>query len=288
MSKITQIGSLSSPLTTEDILTLFPPDEGGIELIYGLPRNGKSTHAVRVIMKALEAGIPVISNIPMLLDGIVFDDRDSFRIALRNFLLFRRKFYKFDKSLFRFIDQRQFKTVDDTVNFLSAQTDVVIVWDEGWYLLPATDFRSLNKMEFTALTGHFARRIVIVTQRPTAIATLARGNVNTFYHCEKIWNFLFPVFKVSVIHKMVSGEMPDEDEPSYRQFYFRNRRYFGAFDTHYMRGGKVSTQDIKVEVYELDFVERFGLLFRTLFGRFSGRQIPQKEETESKNESLFT
>ena len=55
--------SLGQLVDREELTGSFQAPEGTIDMVYGHIRNGKSTHGVRIMLDALENGIPVYSNL---------------------------------------------------------------------------------------------------------------------------------------------------------------------------------------------------------------------------------
>jgi len=81
-----------------DLQGEFQAPEGSIELIYGRIRQGKSTHAVRLMYNALKEGQVVYSNLLLDLSGETFDQRDHFETVFWKTLFGKKRFYEFDKK----------------------------------------------------------------------------------------------------------------------------------------------------------------------------------------------
>ena len=248
----------------EELLKSLEVPEGSISLIYGTIRNGKTTEAVRRMIDALEEGRTVISNIPLKLEGLEFDDRFSFRKSLRNILLFRSIYYRFSPKNYHYVDlDSNFDgSVSDLVDFLNKQTDCLIVWDEGWYLLDSyekTNF-SKAKRQLGFHTGHMGRELIIVSQRYESIQVSVRSQVSRFYKCEKLSSWPFIRFQVTEFQHMISGDV-DETKPEHVERHFASKKVFSAFDTHFLRGDLPSSQVLEYEAWEYSFMERLSLLF---------------------------
>lgn len=261
MKKSSLLGRL---VDKEALVGSFNAPEGTIDLVYGRIRNGKSTHAVRIMLDALQNGVPVYSNMNLDLSAFSFDDRDSFQHTFWNLLLFRRRYYSFDKSNFHYVDEKNFSSKEALIDYLLTLTDCVVVWDEGQWLLDSytgTKF-ALPLRLWLLHTGHFNRRIVIVTQRPTAVHVTARGNVNRFFKCKKLLAWPVVILRVEEFQDMVSETVDETQKPVSRSVYIANRRVFRAFNTHYLRGGVPKSQEVYLQAFDLSFVERvqaFGL-----------------------------
>lgn len=260
MSK--ELGTL---VDKELLVGSFHAPEGTIDMIYGRIRQGKTTHGVRVILDALQAGIPVYSNLNLDLSAISFDDRDKIRYTFWNFLLNRKLYYKFDKSNFHWVNEKLYPTIDELISFLITLTDCVVVWDEGQRLLNSYDGTRVDRrlQDWVLTTGHFNRRLVIISQRPTAVHVSARGNINRFFKCKKLLSWPVMLLRVTEYQDMLN-ESVDEETPASRQLFVMNKKVFNTFNTHYLRGGVPRSQEVYVQGYFLTFRERFIVFMRTV------------------------
>jgi len=97
----------------------------------------------------------------------------------------------------------------------------------------------MSTREIALLTAHFDRTIKIITQRPIAIHTNLRGNVNRFFKVQKELPFfgLFgPKFYVTEIQEMKMGEVPDEDNPEGQISFWGSRKLYSLYNYKSMRG----------------------------------------------------
>lgn len=254
----------------EKLVGSFKAPEGTIDMVYGHIRNGKSTHGVRIMLDALENGIPVYSNLNLDLSKFSFDDRSKLRHTFWNLLLFRKRYYTFDKKNFHYVNEKQFESKEKLIEFLLTLTDCCIVWDEGQWLLDSyqgTKF-ALDLRLWLLHTGHFNRRIVIITQRPTAVHVTARGNIARFFKCKKLLSWPFMVLRVEEYQDMKSETVDEESPPVSRSIYIANRKIFKAFNTHYLRGGVPVSQEVYLQAYDLNFLDRIGAFSRTVWSAF--------------------
>lgn len=259
---------LGKQVDEKELEGTFKAPEGTIDMIYGHIRNGKTTHGVRVMLDSLENGVPVYSNLNLDLSKFNFDDRVSFKHTFWNWLLFKKRYYTFDKKNFHYVDEKKYKQKEDLIAFLLTLTDCCIVWDEGQWLLDSysgTKF-ALDLRLWLLHTGHFNRRIVIITQRPTSVHVTARGNIARFFKCKKLLSWPFMVLRVMEFQDMKAETVDEEAPPVSRSLYIANRRIFKAFNTHYLRGGVPVSQKVFLQAYDLNFYERCQAIASSLFG----------------------
>jgi hypothetical protein len=252
-----------------ELIGKFEAPEGSIDMIYGHIGNGKTTHGVRVMLQALEQGIPVYSNLNLDLDSFSFDDRRKLRFTLGNLLLFKKRYYEFEKSNFHYIDEKDFETKEKLIEYLLTLTDCLIVWDEGQWLLDSysgTKF-AIDLRLWLLHTRHFNRRIVIITQRPTAVHVTARGNIARFYKCQIILRWPFMIMRVLEFQDMAGETVDETAKPTGRQIFILNKKIFRAFNSHYLRGGVPVSQEVFVKAYDLNFGERLSLFVNNLMDK---------------------
>jgi len=248
-------------LNSEEFKELFYAPEGSINMIYGKIGMGKTTEGVRTIVKALMQGRRVVSNIPLRVEPLkkFLDERKMGAKLFFGLLLIKKYYFSFDVNNFDYIDESNFKTTGDLVNYLSELKDVLIVWDEGWYLLDSyegTNFAK-SKRQMILHTRHHSREIVVIAQRPSSIQVTARGMVNRFFKCERLFSmFNYICFRVTEYQDMeATSSMPDEELPTHKKYYFVNKNIFELFDTHYLRGGADFIFP-EFEVFKLTFKEK--------------------------------
>jgi len=266
-----------TPVDPEELKDMFQAAEGMVQLIYGRIRQGKSTEAVRRMYESLTNGRVVYSNLRLDLSSVIFDDRLDITILGRSLLSQERRFYHFEKANYHWFDpttgmcdgKRVFdpKKKGDEIRWLNNLTDCEIFYDEGQWLLDSyekTD-ASVEKRKFITETGHMNRLIVIIAQRTQSVHVNARGNVNQFFRCQKIRKFLFfRAFLIEEFQDMKGTDVDEDAEPVSRSTYYVNKKYWELFNTHYLRNGRPTSQQVHFKAFDLTFKQRASLFLRHL------------------------
>jgi len=262
--------NVGRPVEVDLIRDLFEAEEGSIDQIYGRVGQGKTYCATRMILDDLSNGQSVYANFRLHFEG--HDDRLSLKWAFRNFFFFRKRFYRFPKENFHYIE------IDD--NFMDRfekLTDCKVYLDEGHIIFDSYEMTkmSLRKRKSILHTRHFNRCLIIISQRPTAVHVSARGNVNRFFKCVKLMQWPRLLFRVSEYQEMTgSGETVDESvEPVSKRLFWGSKRVLNAYNSKYLRGGIPRSQKVYVEAFDLTFAERFRVLFSAMF-----RLLPLKRK----------
>lgn len=252
--------TISDPKHLDKILEYFGASEGSIDLIYGRIGNGKTYLATELIFEDLMNGKVVYCNWHISFDG--FDERESRMHLLAGIFFMKGTYYKFPKENLHY-----FNSDDVDTEYLSNLTDCNVYIDEGQWIFDSYEGTKFSKAKRRLIlhTRHLNRRLVIITQRPTAIQVSARGNVNRFFKCEKWKSWPFVVFRQWEYQDMV-GETVDETKPVSRRVFFAKKRIFNAYNTRYLRGGIPISQKLYVEAYKLNYAEKISLFFKGMFG----------------------
>jgi len=262
-----------------ELLEVFEAQEGAIESWSGKIGNGKTYGAVRRAIRDLQKGRVVYTNFRMNLDNVVADQRKSLPHAFFNFLFFRKRFYNIDiKKNWHYYD------LDDPgiVDFIASLTDCIVYADEGQDIFDSYEGTKMSKKKRKSLTRtrHLNKTLVIISQRPQAIAVTARANVNVFYRCVKAWSWPFLYFKVYATEEVDAQNMPIwENEEYLHESYFGSNEIYNAYNTHELRAGIPKSQEVHFEAYELNFIERLKLLL-------SFAQFPSFRKETGKKKSL--
>jgi len=263
---------IGKKVLTSDLVDVFSASEGAIQMYYGMIGNGKTYAATSDILDLLEQGKVVYCNWHIIAQD--FDDRENFWLILRNLLFFRKRFYKIPcaKNL-HYFDPEQFNSTADLVEWLSNLNDCHIFFDEGQDMFDSYEGTKFAKSKRRLIlhTRHYHRTLNIISQRPTAIQVSARGNVNRFYKCVKL--FYIPFFRVPYFCRYefqeMTGETVDEDsDPVSKKRYIGNSRVFGAYNTDYLAQGIPKSQRVFFEAFDLSFGERFSAFFVVLRNAF--------------------
>ena len=270
---------LGKKVDSKELEGLFEAPEGDIELIYGRIGEGKTTEAVRRMLLTLSNGGVVYSNVKMDLSNSVFDDRQSLSLSFWNWLLFRKRYFSFRKENYHYFDPNDYEP-DDMVEYLSKLTDCEIYYDEGHWLLDSYQGTKISKARRRLVleTRHFNRKLVLITQRPTAIAVSARGNVNRFWKCRKLMTWPFLMLRVEEFQDMAGETVDDTQKPVSQHIYIANNKYFSVFNTFYLRGGVLRSQDVFFDAFDLSLFERFNTLlvnFLAIFSFLRKKKLPK-------------
>lgn len=252
----------------EELKGLFKASEGSIELIYGRIRNGKSTHAVRLMYQSLIQGRVVYSNLLLDLSSVTLDERDSFSQLFYKLLFFKKRFYNFNKKNYHWFNPTTgecdgVQVFDpnkkgDEIKWLNSLTDCEIFYDEGQWLLDSYEMTnvSVEKRKLITETGHNNRKIYIIAQRTQSVHVNARGNVNIFWKCKKNRFLFWSTLTVYEFQDMKGQDVDEDAEPVSIQNYWGNNMYWKLFNTHYLRAGKPSSQEIYFDAYDLTSKEK--------------------------------
>lgn len=239
----------------EDILEIFEPAEGGINMYYGKIGNGKTYAATADVLDFLSQGRVVYTNWHVNYEG--YDQRDVFFIAFWKFIFFRKRFYRFPKENLRYFDPDSV-----TIDFLSSITDADIFVDEGQWIFDSYEGTNFSKAKRRLIlhTRHLNRSLNIISQRTQAIQVSARGQVNRFYKCQKILQWPFLIFRRTEFQDMQNNDV-DETKPMGSKIYFASKQVLNAYNTKYLRGGIKKSQELFIEPFVLSFSDRFRLIY---------------------------
>jgi len=245
----------------EELLGLFEPDEGSVNMYYGRIGSGKTYSATADILDLLSQGRVVYCNWHINYEG--FDERNSFRHLFWKHLFFQKRFFYFPKENLHYFDP---DSVD--VNFLSSLNDCDIFVDEGQWIFDSYEGKEFSKEKRRLIlhTRHLNRSINIISQRTQAIQISARGQVNRFYRCSVKMRWPFLIFRREEFQDMEANDV-DESEDSLvsTKTYFANKKVLAAYDTKYLRAGVERSQKIYFDAYDLTFLDRLRAIYRVWF-----------------------
>jgi len=268
---------LGTAILKKDLLNIFEANEGSINMYYGKIGEGKSYAATSDILDFLRKGKVVYCNWHINVKD--FDDRESPFFVIRNWLLFRKRFFKIPcAENLRYFDPEQFNTTGELVEWLSKLNDCEIFFDEGQDMFDSYEGTRFSKAKRRLIlhTRHYHRTLNIISQRPTAIQVSARGNVNRFYKCVKLSSWPWIRFARYEFQDM-SGETVDENsEPVSVKTYFGSKSVFNAYNTDYLAQGIPKSQEVAFEAFDLTFWERTKALYRIFFGTSKHEKLVQK------------
>jgi len=265
---------LGKQVKSEDLQGYFEAPEGSIELIYGRIRQGKSTHAVRLMYNSLKEGRVIYSNLMLDLSQESFDQRDNFHDVFWKTIFGKKRFFSFDKKNYHWFNPTTgecdgVQVFDpnkkgDEIRWLNTLTDCEIFYDEGQWLLDSYEMTnvSVEKRKLITETGHNNRKIYIIAQRTQSVHVNARGNVNIFWKCKKVPFFFWTMLVVYEFQDMKGQDVDEDTEPVSIQKYWTNNSYWRMFNTHYLRAGKPRSQQLHFTAYDFSTREKLSLLWR--------------------------
>jgi len=258
-----------------ELVDVFQAQEGTIQSYCGGIGQGKTYGATRRAIADLQQGKVVYTNWHLNLDHLTGDQRKSLSYVFFNFVFFRKRFYNIDlKKNWHYFDLDD----SDVVDFLSNLTDCVVYADEGQDIFDSYEGTKMSKKKRKSLTRtrHLNKTLVIISQRPQAIAVTARANVNVFYKHFRVmtWPFLF--FKVLATEDIDASNMPLFDQAQVVDRYFGSKEIYKAYNSKYLRGGIPKSQEVYFEAYDFSFMGRMKLLFSVLFRRNTLKRVTPK------------
>lgn len=259
--------SYGTPVEQVDLIGLFQAGDGEIHQVVGQIGAGKTYLATQMVLDDLARGEVVYTTWKIDYKG--FDERQNWFIALRNFLFFRKRYYKFNAENLHYIDPIIYFS-PDFINLFEKLTDCKIYLDEGHIPFDSYEAAKMSIQKRVAVlhTRHMNRTIIIISQRARNVHTQLRANVNRFYRVEKIFSIFGKIlFKRTETQELDNNDMPDWDNYASKKLYLSTKKVFDAYNSKYLRGEKIASQPIYFEAYDLNFIERLITLYYALGGR---------------------
>lgn len=271
-----------------ELLGVFEAQEGIVEHIIGATGQGKTYEGTRRALSYLYSGYTVYTTWHLNLPDY-YDQREHIGDVIKNLLLFRRHFFRFDlKNNWHHIDIDR----PDLVKFIAGLTDCIVFLDEGQDIFDSHDKATKEARRTITRTRHMHKTLIIVSQRAQAVDVNARANVTHFYRCEKkSLPFLPTFFKVYwtedvddsnnypiwVRHDSTGKET--WHAPTYHSAFAR-RWVYNAYDSWYLRQNMIRSQDITVEAFDLGILDRIALLLYPIANAWRNRKAttPKKGE----------
>jgi len=275
MSKLTS-ELIGTPVDVSELIDVFQADEGEIQSLSGRIGNGKTYGATKLAIDDLLQGKVVYTNWHLILDEYEPDQRNQRPFVFWNFLFFRKRFYKIDiKKNWHFFDPDDSDTwvirdkrYDDFIEFIADITDAVVYFDEGQDVFDSYEGTKMSKKKRKSLTRtrHLNKTLIIISQRPQAIAVTARANVNRFLRTKKVLTWPFIRFHIYATEEIDSQNMPIWDNHEYLyDKYNASARIFRTYNSWYLRAGIPKSQEVYFEAYDLTFKQRTWLLLMSFF-----------------------
>jgi len=234
-----------------DLLRLFRPVDGEINLYYGRIGMGKTYTATADVLDDLKKGNVVYVNWPVKFDG--FDERKSFAKLLASLL------FPFSKTKFKVIpkDNLRYIKVDEHFHDTFGQLrNCKVYLDEGHVVFDSYEMAKMSMQKRVSIlhTRHFDRTINIISQRPTAIHTVLRDNVNRFYKFQRYGKRVpFMFFKRTEYQDMKDGTV-DEDQPLSVKLYIPSKKVLNAYNSKYLSGDYAT--HLNSTAFKLNYYQR--------------------------------
>lgn len=262
-----------------DLMELIPPDEGELNQYYGRIGSGKTYVATMDVLDDLKRGQVVIVNWRIKYDG--YDQRKVLGYKFLGALGIKRKFWFYPAENLHYLDIRNMKSVVidgkdtgmDFYEWFSRLTSCRLYLDEGHIYYDSYLATKMNLGIRVAIldTRHYDRSVNVISQRPTAIHAVLRGNVNRFYKIERLSNFLgMPRFEKTEFQDTTSSDVPNEErerivtksgEVYYGDYlfavrqdrYWGRQKYFDLYDSKFRREGTPESQSNNAQLYKVRY-----------------------------------
>ncbi len=264
-------------------LDLFEAQEGEVQHIIGKTGQGKTYEATRRARQYLFSGYTVYTTWRLNLPEY-YDEREHFWPVLRNLILFRKNFFRFNlKKNWNYVNLDHF-LVDGLMDseklsiFLAKITDAIFMLDEGQDVFDSHQRSGKIARQTITRTRHMHKTLIVISQRAQAVDVTARGNVTYFYKCEKASFPFFPeyfsVYRTDEIDEGSNYPIWARHDSTGRITWkapkwhggFAKKYIYDMYDSWYMRQQMIRSQDIHLDAFDLGLKHRFIALFR-LFGR---------------------
>lgn len=257
------------------LLDVFEAEEGEIQQIIGKTGQGKTYEATRRALKYLRQGKVVYTTWRLNLPDY-FDERESVWYIIKNILLFKKHFFRFDyKQNWHHVDIDR----PDLIEYVSGLTDCILMMDEGQDVYDARERADKTARHSLTRTRHMHKTIIIISQRAQAVDVTARANVTYFYKCvKKSFPFLPSYFRVYRTEEMDNQNYPvwavlnSQGKAIWRAKVwhagFAKKYVYDAYDSWYLRKSMTKSQEMSLHAFELKTIDKFTLLFARLFKRF--------------------
>lgn len=277
------IGSRIVDLT--DVLDQFEAQEGEVQHIIGKTGQGKTYEATRRAGNYLYSGYVVYTTWRLNLPDY-YDEREHFWPVLRNLILGRTDFFRFNfKENWKYIDLDLYTDpvtkVFDTKKFsefLATLTDCIVFLDEGQDTFDSHDRTTKAARQSITRTRHMHKTLIIISQRAQAVDVNARANVTYFYKCEKSKFLFWTKFKVYRTDEIDEGNNypiwvrhDSTGRVTWKAHLWHSgspkKWVYDMYDSWYLRQQMVKSQTLELEAYKLRPGERFRALYNVIFRR---------------------
>jgi len=253
------------------IKEFWPPDEGGMSMVYGKPRNGKSMEATKLILDALERGQVVYADWIVQWNGI--DERKKLWPRFLFWLGRYKHLYVIPKENFNYIhilrsdeirdggcknpwcvDKKKNHFVDKIsfLKTLSVLTDCYIVLDEAYRYISSYKGVHIDEQLQTDIlsVGHRDVNLIVVAQRPTTVHVTVRGNCERFFKMTKIFDVLGIRLFLKEEFTDMADDTVDESESDHWELIWGRKKIYQAYNSKWMRQGIPDSQENKITAWK--------------------------------------
>ncbi len=250
------------------LLDIFEAQEGELHHVIGKTGMGKTYFSTWLAWKFLRQGKVVYTTWQLILPAY-YDEREHWWPVIRNLILFRKNFYRFDLAKnWHYVDVER----PDLIEYVAGLTDCILMMDEGQDVYDSRERATRQARQSITRMRHMRKTIYIISQRAQAVDVTARANVTFFYKCVKKWSWPVPYFKVYYTE--------ETDNESYPQWVTHNsqgditwhapvfhtgwarRSIYKLYNSWYLREGKEKTQEVHFEAFRLTTWDKILVLFR--------------------------
>jgi len=257
---------------------IFPAPEGEANMIYGQIGSGKTYVATKMIWDLLAQGRVVYTSWPIKVSS--FDQRQSLFWLFLKLFGFQKEFYKIPRQEnLHFIDAEKGE-VDgvytfnpnrptEYIEYLNTLNHCDVFIDEAWRVIDSyqgTNF-SLKGRDFILTTRHKFRSVWLITQRPTSVHVVARGNINRFYKCVKVARWPWIRFALYEFQDMDKENVDETAEPISVTSYWGSKRVFESYNS-YFYGDLERLHSFSFDVYILTSKEKVVQIYGLIKGYF--------------------
>ncbi len=213
------------------LLGVFEAQEGEVQQIIGKTGMGKTYEATRRALNYLQQGYVVYTTWRLNLPDY-YDEREHFWPVLRNLILRRKNFFRFNyKENWKYVDLQDFESkavyekegvkeqvlpkslerikeleaegyvlkerggIIDTealAIYLATRTDCIFMLDEGQDVFDSNKKSGQIARQSITRTRHMHKTLILISQRAQAVDVNVRANCTYFYMCVKRNTLLFP------------------------------------------------------------------------------------------------
>jgi len=274
-------------------ITPFPAKEGECNMYYGKIGSGKTYSATADIWEDLYNGKVVYATWPIKTEYT--DDRGDLPFIIRGlFFWWKDRYFQLpNPENLHFINAETgevdgIKCFDadndkDYVEYLNKLNHCVLYIDEAWRVMDSYKgtMMAVPTRNLILVTRHKYRTVNLIAQRPTSVHVVARGNINRFFKCEKL--FMIPIIQIPVFRRteyqdMVMETVDETSEPESVKTYIGSRKIFNSYNSYYY-GELKPLHELIYNEFKLSYKERIYALYLYLYSLLGVHFVLNKIKT---------